>query len=59
MAVLTPDGVMATYVVEVTERYAVAVSILNTAFRASGKPRGTTISRFDLLERRRPRTTCR
>lgn len=40
MAVLTPDGVMAGYVVEVTERYAVAVSILNTAFRASGKLAG-------------------
>lgn len=40
MAVLSPDGAMAGYVVEVTDRYAVAVSILNTSFRASGKLAG-------------------
>ncbi len=40
MAVLTPDGAMAGYVVETTDRYAVAVSILNTSFRASGKLAG-------------------
>lgn len=40
MAVLSPDGAMAGYVVEVTDRHAVAVSILNTAFRASGKLAG-------------------
>lgn len=40
MAVLSPDGAMAGYVVEVTDRYAVAVSILNTSFRASGRLAG-------------------
>ena len=38
MAVLSPDGAMAGYVVDCTERYAVAMSVLNTSFRASGKP---------------------
>ena len=37
MAVLSPDGAMAGYVVACTERYAVAMSVLNTSFRASGK----------------------
>lgn len=37
MAVLSPDGAMAGYVVDCSERYAVAISILNTAFRASGR----------------------
>ncbi|MEG0498268.1 MAG: rod shape-determining protein MreC [Alistipes sp.] len=37
MAVLSADGAMAGYVVECSERYAVAISILNTSFRASGK----------------------
>ena len=40
MAVLTPGGAMAGYVVETAEHHAVAVSILNTAFRASGKLAG-------------------
>lgn len=37
MAVLSPDGAMAGYVVDCTEGYAVAMSVLNTSFRASGK----------------------
>lgn len=37
MAVLSPDGAMVGYVVDCTERYAVAMSVLNTSFRASGK----------------------
>lgn len=37
MAVLSSDGAMAGYVVDCTERYAVAMSVLNTSFRASGK----------------------
>ncbi len=37
MAVLAADGSMVGYVVDCTERYAVAISILNTSFRASGK----------------------
>lgn len=37
MAVLSPDGTMVGYVVDCTERYAVAMSVLNTSFRASGK----------------------
>lgn len=37
MAVLSPDGAMAGYVVACTERYSVAMSVLNTSFRASGK----------------------
>ena len=40
MAVLSPDGAMAGYVVDCTERYAVAMSVLNTSFRASGKLAG-------------------
>ncbi len=40
MAVLSPDGAMVGYVVECSERYAVAISILNTSFRASGKIAG-------------------
>ena len=34
---ISPDGAMAGYVVDCTERYAVAMSVLNTSFRASGK----------------------
>ena len=37
MAVLSSDGAMAGYVVDCTARYAVAMSVLNTSFRASGK----------------------
>lgn len=40
MAVLTLDGAMAGYVVDCTERYSVALSVLNTSFRASGKLEG-------------------
>ncbi len=38
MAVLTPDGCMFGYVVSCSERYAVCMSMLNTEFRASGRP---------------------
>lgn len=34
---LSPDGAMVGYVVACTERYSVAMSVLNTSFRASGK----------------------
>ena len=37
MAVLSPDGAMVGYVVACTDRYAVAMSVLNTSFRTSGK----------------------
>ncbi|MEG1621872.1 MAG: rod shape-determining protein MreC [Alistipes sp.] len=37
MAVLSSDGAMAGYVLYASQHYAVAVSILNTEFRASGK----------------------
>lgn len=37
MAVLSPDGAMVGYVIDCTERYAVAMSVLNTSFRASGR----------------------
>ncbi len=40
MAVTTPEGAIAGYVVDCSEHYAVAVSILNTAFRASGAIEG-------------------
>lgn len=36
MALTTPDGAIAGYVLDCSERYAVAASILNTSFRASG-----------------------
>lgn len=41
MAVLSADGAMVGYVASCTERYAVAVSALNTSFRASGKIAGS------------------
>lgn len=37
MAVLSADGAMVGYVASCSDRYAVAVSALNTSFRASGK----------------------
>ena len=37
MGVLSPAGAMVGYVVACTERYSVAMSVLNTSFRASGK----------------------
>lgn len=37
MGILSPDGAMVGYVVDCTDRYAVAMSVLNTSFRASGK----------------------
>lgn len=37
MGVLSPDGAMAGYIVDCTDRYSVAMSVLNTSFRASGK----------------------
>lgn len=37
MAVLAADGSMVGYIVDCNEHYAVAISILNTSFRASGK----------------------
>ena len=40
MAVLSPDGAMVGYIVDCTERYSVAMSVLNTSFRASGKLAG-------------------
>lgn len=42
MAVTTPEGAIAGYVVDCSERYAVAVSILNSAFRASGAIEGSS-----------------
>ena len=41
MAVLSPDGAMVGYVVDCTDRYSVAISALNTSFRASGRLVGT------------------
>lgn len=41
MGVLSSGGAMVGYVVACSERYAVAVSVLNTSFRASGKIAGT------------------
>lgn len=37
MAVLSSDGAMAGYVIDCSEHYSVAMSALNTSFRASGK----------------------
>jgi len=54
MAVLSSDGAMAGYVVDCTERYAVAMSVLNTSFRASGKLAALRLFRLDLLGRGRP-----
>lgn len=41
MGVITPDGAIAGYIVDYSEHYAVAVSILNPVFRGSGTPEGT------------------
>ncbi len=41
MAVTTPEGAVVGYVVDCSERYAIAISILNTAFRASGTIEGS------------------
>ena len=37
MAVLSLDGAMVGYVVDCTDRYSVAIPVLNTAYRASGR----------------------
>lgn len=37
MALLTPDGRMAGYVLSCSDRYSVCISVLNTSFRTSGK----------------------
>ncbi len=50
MALLSAEGAMAGRVVECSERYSVAVSILNTAFRASGRLDGTDYSGAILWE---------
>jgi len=41
MAVLAPNGAMVGYIVDCTDRYAVAMPALNTSFRASGKLSGS------------------
>ncbi len=41
MALLAPGGSMLGYIVDCTDRYSVALPILNTSFRASGKLEGT------------------
>jgi rod shape-determining protein MreC len=41
MAVVSPEGYMAGYVEDVSERNAICVSVLNTTFRASGLVTGT------------------
>ena len=40
MALLSPAGAMVGYVVDCSDRYAVAMSVLNTSFRASGEVAG-------------------
>lgn len=37
MAVISPGGAMVGHVIDCSERYSVAISVLNTSFRASGK----------------------
>lgn len=41
MALLSPAGAMVGYVVDCSDRYAVAMSVLNTSFRASGRLAGS------------------
>ncbi len=41
MAILSPEGAMVGYIVDCTDRYAVAISVLNTSFRASGRLEGS------------------
>ena len=40
MAVVTPQGTVVGYVMEVSEKFAVAISILNTEFHTGGKIKG-------------------
>lgn len=49
MGVLSPEGAMVGYVAASSDRHAVAVSILNTSFNASGKARRRRLFRLDLL----------
>lgn len=44
MSVAAPDGAVTGYVLECSEHYCAAVSILNTAFRSSGKIEGSEFS---------------
>ncbi len=41
MGILSPEGAMVGYIVDCTERYSVAISVLNTDFRASGRLEGS------------------
>lgn len=41
MALLAPGGSMLGYIIDCTDRYSVAIPLLNTSFRASGKLEGT------------------
>jgi len=41
MVLLAPGGSMLGYIVDCTDRYSVAIPLLNTSFRASGKLEGT------------------
>lgn len=41
MAVLTPEGYVAGYVIDCSERYSVCMSMANTAFTMGGKARGS------------------
>ncbi|MBP3482530.1 MAG: rod shape-determining protein MreC [Alistipes sp.] len=40
MAVLSPSGAIVGYILDCSERYSVAISVLNTSFRTSGKIAG-------------------
>lgn len=43
-AVVTPEGAVVGYILECSDRYSVALSILNTSFRTSGKIEGSEYS---------------
>ncbi len=56
MGVLAPDGSLVGYVVACSERYAVALSVLNTSFRTSGKIVDTEYSGSIYWDGRDPNT---
>ena len=54
MAVLAPSGAVVGYILDCSERYSVAMSILNTSFRTSGKIAGDNYSGSIRWEQKNP-----
>lgn len=54
MAVLAPSGAVVGYILDCSERYSVAISVLNTSFRTSGKIAGDEYSGSIKWEQKNP-----